>query len=63
MVTLSVQRLVDCLKQNWHDHISISDIFTASMICKFDILLESYFDFIINKHLRDILIPFRIGAS
>lgn len=58
-----IERLVDCLKQSWHDQISTSDRFTSSRICKFDILLESYFDFIINKHLRDILIPFRIGAS
>ena len=57
------QRLVDCHSQNWHEHISNSTRFTIYRMFKISISLEPYFTSVTNKHIRDVLIRFRIGAS
>ena len=57
------QRLIDCHSQNWHGHISNSTRFTIYRMFKISISLEPYFTSVTNKHIRDILIRFRIGAS
>ena len=57
------QRLIDCHSQNWHEHISNSTRFTIYRMFKISISLEPYFTSVTNKHIRDVLIRFRIGAS
>ena len=57
------QRLIDCHSQNWHEHISNSTRFTIYRMFKIYISLEPYFTSVTNKHIRDVLIRFGIGAS
>lgn len=62
-IRLFKQRLIDCHSQNWHEHINESTRFTVYRTYKMSIYLESYFSCVTNKHIRDTLIRFRIGAS
>ena len=55
------QRLVDCFHQGWHEHVSQSGRFSVYMTFKTSVSLESYFVSIHNKHLRDLVIKFRLG--
>ena len=59
------QRLIDCHAHNWHEHVYIytSDRFNVYRQFKMSINLESYFTCVTKKHIRDILIIFRVGAS
>ena len=57
------QRLIDCHSQNWHEHISNSTRFTIYRMFKISISLEPHFTSVTNKHIRDVLIRFRIEAS
>ena len=57
------QRPTDCHSQNWHEHISNSTRFTIYRMFKISISLEPYFTSVTNKHIRGVLIRFRIGAS
>ena len=57
------QRLIECHSQNWHEHISNSTRFTIYRMFKISISLEPYFPSVTNKHITDVLIRFRIGAS
>lgn len=57
------QRLIDCHSQNWHEHLHSSSRFSVYRNFKSSISLESYFTAVKNKHIRDVLIRFRIGAS
>ena len=57
------QRLTGCHSQNWHEHISNSTRFTIYRMFKISISLEPYFTSVTSKHIRDVLIRFRIEAS
>lgn len=57
------QRLVDIHYQNWHDHITSSSRFDMYRVFKTSIFIEPYFHLVNNKHIRDTLIRFRVGAS
>ena len=57
------QRLIDCHYQNWNSHINDSVRFTMYRTFKQEIALEKYFETVPNKHIRDILIRFRLGVS
>ena len=57
------QRLIDCHSQNWHEHINKSVRFNVYRTFKSSLYLEPYFTTVTNKHIRDILIRFRVGAS
>jgi hypothetical protein len=57
------QRLIDCHSQNWHEHINESVRFNVYRTFKKTLQLEPYFNVVANKHIRDILIRFRVGAS
>ena len=57
------QRLIDCHGQNWHAHINRSDRFDMYKTFKSSIFLESYFSVVTNKHIRDVLVRFRLGIS
>ena len=57
------QRLIDSFCQDWHSHVNESARFTVYRHFKSSVYLETYFVDITNKHLRDLYIRFRIGAS
>jgi len=57
------QRLIDCRSQNWHENISNSTTFATYRMVKISIALEPYLTSVTNKHIWDVLIRFRIGAS
>ena len=57
------QRLIDCHSHSWHEHISNSTRFTIYRMFKISTSLEPYFTSLTNKHITDVLIRFRIGAS
>ena len=57
------QRLIDTFGQSWHSHITESPRFLVYRQFKSSIYLEEYFYEIHNKHLRDLLVRFRIGVS
>jgi hypothetical protein len=57
------QRLIDCHIQNWHSHIDSSTRFTVYRSFKQESVLEKYFETVENKHIRDVLIRFRLGVS
>ena len=57
------QRLIDCHCRHWQEHVSNSTRFSIYQMFKRTISLESYFTSVTNKHIRDVLISFRIGAS
>ena len=62
-IQVSMQRLFDCHSQNWHEYVSNSARFSIYRILKTSISLEPYFTYVTNKHIRDVLMKFRIGAS
>ena len=57
------QRLIDCHMQDWHFHINSSPRFSVYKCFKSSMYLEPYFCTITNKHLREVLIRFRLGIS
>ena len=57
------QRLIDNHLQIWHDHINTSPRFDMYKLFKTSIDIEPYFHLVNNKHIRDTLIRFRVGAS
>ena len=62
-IKILLQRLIDCHSQNWHDDVSNSTRFSKYKLFKTPFSLEPYFTSVTNKHFRDILIKFKIGAS
>ena len=62
-IKIYMERLIDCHSQNWHEHVSNSTRFSLYRMFKTSSSLEPYFTSVTNKHIRDILIKFRIGAS
>lgn len=62
-INMFKQRLIDCHSQNWHEHVNSSNRFCVYRLFKMSISLEPYFAAVTNKHIRDVLIRFRIGAS
>ena len=62
-IKIFMQRLNDCNSQNWHEHVSNSTRFSIYRMFKTSISFEPYFTSVTNKHIRDILIKFRIGTS
>ena len=62
-IKIFMQRLIDCHSQNWHEHVSSSTRFSIYRMFKTSISLEPCFTSVTNKHIRDVLIQFRIGAS
>ena len=57
------QKLIDCRSQNWHENISNSTTFATYRMVKISIALEPYLTSVTKKHIWDVLIRFRIGAS
>ena len=57
------QRLIDSFGQSWHSHIIESARFCVYRQFKSSVYLETCFDVISNKHLRDLLVRFRFGVS
>ena len=62
-IKVFMQRLIDCHSKNWHDYVSNSTTFSIYRKFKTSTSLEPYFTTVTNKHIRDVLIRFRIGAS
>ena len=62
-IKIFMQRLIDCHSQNWHEPVSNSTRFSIYRMFKTSISLEPYFTSVTSKHIRDILIEFRTGAS
>ena len=62
-IKIFMQRFIDCHSQNWHEHVSNSTRFSIYRMFKTSISLEPYFTSVTSKHIRDILIEFRTGAS
>lgn len=57
------QRLIDCNIQNWQERINTSARFEVYRVFKLSVCMETYFTFVKNKHIRDVLIRFRAGVS
>ena len=57
------QRVIDNHHQTWHDHITTSSRFDMYKLFKMSLSIEPYFQLVINKHIRDIVIRFRVGVS
>ena len=62
-INIFMQRLIDCQSRNWHEHVSNSTRFSIYRMFKTSFSLEPYFTSLTNKHIGDVLIKFRIGAS
>ena len=58
------ERLIDCSRQNWEDHVQTSDSF--SMYRKFKSILhciKTYITMNVDRHLKCIMNKFRLGVS
>ena len=56
------KRLIDCHAQNWHEHVYTSDRFNVYRQ-DVNLYIKSNFTSVMNKHICDVLITFRVGAS